>query len=467
MELLNGSFLKFDRQFPVYNFFFPAQGKTAKNIQIEDVYNGINELTDRALYFHIPFCETICTFCPFTRGKYTADEQIDIYVDALLMEIELKARAVDLKKVPVAAIFFGGGTPSLLKPKHIRQIGASIHNHFDLSRIREFSFEFEVKSVNKEVADAARDIGVTHARFGLQTLSEKWARLFTLTRSEQQIHSALEILKSTFPIQSFDLLYGMNGQKDEEVIQDLEGAVRLGTTNIDVYPIDNIMSQPKLHRLLENESDIRTSATRKLSMTILVNQVMRTSGFMPHNGHGYVRTAPSPDVVSREYDFVYHEAVYGYHTFDLMGFGTNAISSTIGHVITNTDSRSGYIKSISEGRIPFHISTHSSSLDYARPLVLRLPYHGQLSKEKVKWDMIPEEIMTRYVQLREAGLFSENETEITITQIGWFWYVNSMYYMMPKDQRTALNAVIHQQLKSGKRKVTSEEVAYRKVARGG
>src|SRR4051794_7991463 len=161
----------------------------------------------RALYFHIPFCDTICNFCPFTRGKYTDRGVIDAYFESLLLEIRMKADLADLKKVPIRAIFFGGGTPSLLNPDQIHRIGELIHNAFDLSDLKEFSFEIEVKSITRARADAMRAIGVTHPRFGLQTFSPKWRDMFELTASLSQLYDATSLLKTIFPFQTFDILY--------------------------------------------------------------------------------------------------------------------------------------------------------------------------------------------------------------------------------------------------------------------
>ena len=128
MQLLSGkSLVKFDRQFPIYNFFFPSRGKARAEKSFARVWEeAAPHVRSRALYFHIPFCDTICNFCPFTRGRYSSRAVIDEYVAALLADIRLKADLADLKQVPVSAIFFGGGTPSLLDPEQIASIGEAI-----------------------------------------------------------------------------------------------------------------------------------------------------------------------------------------------------------------------------------------------------------------------------------------------------------------------------------------------------
>ena len=462
MDLLPGkSLIKFDRQFPIYNFFFPSQGKARAHATVQQVWReAAPHVRSRALYFHIPFCDTICNFCPFTRGRYSNRVVIDEYVAMLLAEIRLKADLIDLKQVPISAIFFGGGTPSLLDPEQIARIGEAIRGAFDLSCLREFSFEVEVKSLTSERAHAMQEIGVTHPRFGLQTFSPKWRDLFDLTASLDQIHDAAALLKQQFRYQTFDILYGMNGQDEEELMADLQAAVALGTSNVDIYPIDNIVTQVGLHNKLAQAGATPTSAMRKFGMNVLVDQTMRHAGFMPHNGHGYHRTDATSEVVSDAYTFVYHEHVYGYHDHDLMGFGVNAISSTIGHVVTQTHSKKVYREAITEGRIPCEISMHDCLLDYARPIVLRLPYHGRVDMRQVRWDAAHPEVLDKLDRLKEEDLVTQDDASLSLTKLGWYWYVNVMYYLMPHADQLLMNGMVIEKLKDRGRRFTKRELLF-------
>lgn len=372
----------------------------------------------------------------------------------------MKAEVVDLKRVPISAIFFGGGTPSLLDPDQIHRIGELIHQTFDLSQLKEFSFEIEVKSLTRERAQAMRSIGVSHPRFGLQTFSPKWREMFDLTASLDQIRDATALLREVFPFQTFDILYGMSGQDEEELVADLESAVAMGTCNIDIYPIDNIMTQVGLHAKLAEAQLAPTSAMRKFSMNVLIDQFMRHSGFMPHNGHGYVRTAPTSEVVSDAYSFVYHEHVYGYHDLDLLGFGVNAVSSTKGHVITNTHSKKVYRERLAERAFPCTISQHDVTLDYSRPVILRLAYHGNLDKRLVHWDKVHPEVLAKLDHLKHESLIVEDDSQLSLTKLGWYWYVNVMYYLMPKEDQLIMNGMVVDKLKNPGRSFVKRELLY-------
>ncbi len=462
MNIKNNGLFKFDYQIPVYNFFFPSQGKCIIDKPVSDVIvNSNNDINSRALYFHIPFCETICTFCPFTKGGYKGETVINNYTDALIKEIELKANFVDYQAVPVRAIFFGGGTPSLLSPSNILKIGEAIHKHFKVASNCEFSFEIEIKSLTEEKVIAMKEIGVTHPRFGLQTFNQEWRKLFNLTSTYEHIKFAASILNANFKYVLFDILYGMNGQDEEEIIKDLEMAVSLGTSNIDIYPIDNVVTQVKLHKAIKNRGLGFTTATRKFSMNMLIDAYMRSKGFMPHNGHGYIRTPNvTSDIVTDEYSFVYHEHVYGYSDFDLHGFGVNAVTSIREHVITNFSNRNAYITAVNSEKMPANVSKHSPILDEIKPIILRLPYHGLVNKSLIKMDFVPKSIFSKLDILLSNDLIVENNDSWQLTKLGWYWYINIMFWLMPEEDQRILKAFIAEKLNETGRFIAKKELVY-------
>lgn len=463
MHLINNGFLKFDYQFPIYNFFFPNQ--TYKSIpgdkeSLEKILITANEFAiSRALYFHIPFCEKICTFCPFTKGLYKNQESIDQYVVALIKEIEYKAQLINYKDVPITAIFFGGGTPSLLSPKNIYDIGEAIHKHFDLTCLKEFSFEMHITSISQEVVTAIKDIGATHARFGFQTIDPTWRKLFNLDPSTELIDRAAELLVPNIEYVLCDILYGMNGQEEDMILRDIDKADSLGINNIDIYPINNIVTSSKLHRSIKDYTANITSATRKMSMRILADLHLRQKGFMPHNGHGYVKTDVTDKIVTDKYSFIYHEHVYGYSNYDLLGFGVNAISSVRGHIITNTAAREQYISTMSNGNYRCKVSQHDTLLDDMKPLILRLAYHGYVEKNKISSTIVPN-LLNKIKNLIKSGLVVEDEISYQLTKQGWYWYTNIMFYLMPEQEQLILKKIVHEELDKPGRFVSKKELIY-------
>ncbi len=465
MQLIDKGLIKFDYQFPLYNYFFPTQVggiyQSSKK-QLHEIMKVANcRARSRALYFHIPFCEAICSFCPFTRGLYKDAKAIDRYAKALIREIEYKAEIMDLKAVPVRAVFFGGGTPSLLSPLNIEEIGNALHRYFDLSALEEFSFEFNVTSVTEERARALAAIGVTHARFGLQTTDPEWRRLFNLDPDIGKVECAAERLNTHFGHVLCDILYGMNGSCEQQTLKDIDKAIMLGVTNVDIYPINNVATSVKLHKQIRSRFGESMPATRKLNMKLMLDEHLRQYGFVPYNGHGYVRMpGVAPELFTDKYSFIYHEHVYGYADHDLLGFGVGAISSVAGHVITNELSREKYTQRMAAGEHVCQISGHDPLLDVVKPLVVRLAYHGSIDKRLVELGQMPEPLIRRLDQLIRAGLVLEDSDFYRLTRLGWLWYSNIMFFLMPTSEQNVLKKMVYERLKAEGRDITEHELIY-------
>ena len=113
------------------------------------------------LYIHIPFCHARCGYCDFVTftGK---EDRIEQYVDDLCQEMQMYPAA------DIATIFFGGGTPSLLTPKHVSQILNAARAHHGVADDAEITMEANPESITLEKAKGWREAGVNRLSIGLQ-----------------------------------------------------------------------------------------------------------------------------------------------------------------------------------------------------------------------------------------------------------------------------------------------------------
>lgn len=269
----NESFIPFNFNMPIYNWFYPmSYSEISVDLDsIKTVFERSSDrVSNRSLYFHIPFCQDICSFCPFTREVLKDEAFLDRYVDALIKEIVLKAKYRYISEKPITSIFFGGGTPSILLPKHILRIGNAIKDNFDLSSLKEFSFEMNAKTVLPERVAAMREVGVTHGRMGVQTFNPEYRDMFKLSATLENIYYGAELLNKTFDYVCIDMLYGMHGQTAEDIIKDLRQARQLGTSHMDVYPINNGVIQKRLKEEYDKRNFKATSALNKYLFNVLI-----------------------------------------------------------------------------------------------------------------------------------------------------------------------------------------------------
>lgn len=441
----NESFIPFNFNMPIYNWFYPmSYSEISVDLDsIKTVFERSSDrVSNRSLYFHIPFCQDICSFCPFTREVLKDEAFLDRYVDALIKEIGLKAKYRYISEKPITSIFFGGGTPSILLPKHILRIGNAIKDNFDLSSLKEFSFEMNAKTVLPERVAAMREVGVTHGRMGVQTFNPEYRDMFKLSATLENIYYGAELLNKTFDYVCIDMLYGMHGQTAEDIIKDLRQARQLGTSHMDVYPINNGVIQKRLKEEYDKRNFKATSALNKYLFNVLIYDYLHSNEFVPHNGHGYYRSQSVANIngfVDNGYTFQYHESVYGYAGHEIVAFGTVGYSVFNEFLVSNQADIRKYISTIESGNLPIAgIATYPRELTEIKGLVLHLPYHGYVEKNKMDYRFVDDDLNRKIAELISLGMIGDNENTLNLTRIGWQNYVNLLFYLSPQREQNAL-----------------------------
>lgn len=471
MKLINEGLLCFDTFLPLYNWFYPVENHPVRYLLPRErmgVFDVLSEspVASRALYLHVPFCETICSFCPLNRGPIPNDELVEQYTQALLREIEIKGQYAFVRDVPIRAIFIGGGSPSVLNPDQINRIGRRVRDTFDCSEVAEFSVEMEVKSVTEERLQAFKEIGVTHPRFGVQTFDPVYREAFCLTATLDQVYAAAALLTEHFSFVCADILFGMNGQTEEQFFSDVRAACSLGLPTLDFFPINNLVTQTKLHQTFEELKLPPRSGLWKFCINVLLDEIMRHQGYMPHNGHGFVKVPPGKlnweDVVTDHYSFLYHKHVHGYPGWDVLGFGCGAVSMLRRYTAINVADRIRYINTLlSGGTLEFELREHSAAADASRGIIMHLPYHGYADKAAALLPDVHSSTLRSLQELVDAGLVIDQGDILTLSRAGRYWYMNLMYYLCPPEERAILDGFVKDRWHAPGRLMAESEVKWK------
>lgn len=133
--------LKFNRQLPFFNWYYPFDSESARLSASTQPFHSYSaeRAFRRAVYLHIPFCETICNFCPFTRGKWQSPTVLEDYISALIQEIEIRRTLIGTPRIDAIAV--GGGTPSVISANHIERLGECLNRNFLLHNLEELQFD--------------------------------------------------------------------------------------------------------------------------------------------------------------------------------------------------------------------------------------------------------------------------------------------------------------------------------------
>ncbi len=187
-----------------------------------------------ALYIHWPFCLAKCPYCDFNSH---VRERIDQTRFAAALRAELAWEAARLGRRPLASIFFGGGTPSLMAPDTVAGLIGDATRLFEPTPDMEITLEANPTSVEAGRLGAFAQAGVNRVSLGVQSLNEADLRLLGRQHSAAQAVAALEMARRIFPRVSFDLIYARPGQTMPAWRAELRQALTLAADHLSLYQL--------------------------------------------------------------------------------------------------------------------------------------------------------------------------------------------------------------------------------------
>lgn len=207
-----------------------------------------SECENLGLYVHIPFCKSICNFCPYCKVRFSED-LCEEYIDALIKEIHMVGCQQKGRK-KVTSLYFGGGTPALAA-RRIKKIIAAINEHFEITE--GIGLELHPDNVDVETLKVLKDAGVTKVSIGIQSFSEKFRKILgRKTIDTERMMSALS--EVSFETVSMDLIFALPEQTYEDLKADIDTAFSLGANHIAIYPfIDFTFTESPLKAMAKNE----------------------------------------------------------------------------------------------------------------------------------------------------------------------------------------------------------------------
>lgn len=188
------------------------------------------ECESLGLYVHIPFCKSICNFCPYCKVRYSA-KLCDQYIDSLIQEIHLVGGQYPGRK-KATSLYFGGGTPALAANR-IKEIIDALGEHFIITE--GIGLELHPDNVTVETLQTLKEAGVTKISIGIQSFSDKYQKI--LGRKTVDTAAMAEALAAVpFETVSMDFIFALPGQTFEDLRADIDAAFSLGANHIAIYP---------------------------------------------------------------------------------------------------------------------------------------------------------------------------------------------------------------------------------------
>jgi len=184
------------------------------------------------LYFHIPFCRKACRYCDF---HFTVSvHQKEAMINAMVKEIASTHN--NYVKQEFNTLYFGGGTPSVLDEKEIKQLLFAASEKFNLTKLEELTFEANPDDLNEDYLKMLKDNGFNRLSIGIQSFQEKDLELLRRSHTAKQAKQSIEkALKLGFKNLTIDLIYGIPGLDFNSWKNNLETLTDFEVNHISAY----------------------------------------------------------------------------------------------------------------------------------------------------------------------------------------------------------------------------------------
>lgn len=186
------------------------------------------------IYIHWPFCLSKCPYCDFYSSAKKCINEDDL-IESYCKDLEYYRRLNNDYRVQ--SIFFGGGTPSLIKPKNIEKIVDKVTSLWPVSQKIEISLEANPNSNHPEMFQDLKRAGINRLSLGVQALNETDLKFLGRTHTLKEALTAIETVIKTFNNHSIDLIYARPKQKLSTWQKELEQALHFGLKHISLYQL--------------------------------------------------------------------------------------------------------------------------------------------------------------------------------------------------------------------------------------
>lgn len=199
-----------------------------------------------ALYIHIPFCTTICSYCDFYKMVAKPNVKTE-YIKYLCDELTRS----NLLYQDVNTIYIGGGTPSSLDLNLLKQLFQTLESYVDLRSLIEFTIECNIEDIKSEFIQICKDYHINRFSIGVQSFQPAKLQILGRHANLLDVLAKLEMIRSIYSNNiniSLDLMYGIGDETLEDLNSDIDQVLLCQPDHISIYSLI-LEEKTKLHHL--------------------------------------------------------------------------------------------------------------------------------------------------------------------------------------------------------------------------
>lgn len=361
---------------------------------------------DLSIYVHWPWCLKKCPYCDF--NSHTTNRHLEErYIESVLADIEHQKKLVGDRNI--TSIFFGGGTPSLMKADYIERILHKIDGLFSIQSDTEITIEANPTSTTTSKIKDFKRAGINRISIGVQSFHDSYLKFLGREHNAKQAFATIEEALNHIDNVSFDLIYGLPEQKLTNWQADLEHAIKFGTKHLSAYQL-TIEKNTKFY------TDVKRQKWQPMCDDVQADFYDCTRETLTaHNFNHYEISNFSKS----GYDCVHNHKIWQYQDYIGVGAGAHGRHQTIDnqtYLTQNYRMPSTYIEHVKPVKHSFYRhETLTSHETWQEMLIMGLRIQKGVPIHLLERNNTTKQALMRFMQL---GMLYNNRGNIALTDHG-------------------------------------------------
>lgn len=379
-----------------------------------------------SLYFHIPFCDTVCFYCACNKVATKDRSRAQPYLEDVYREMTLQSALFDDGR-PVEQLHWGGGTPTFLSLDQMRELMGRTGEHFQLKTddTGEYSIEIDPREADPATVAVLRELGFNRMSLGVQDFDPRVQKAVNRIQSEEETLAVLQAARAEgFHGISIDLIYGLPFQSVDGFLRTLDRVIEASPDRLSVFNYAHLPTRFMPQRRI-SDADLPTPAEKLAILEATIHHL---------TGAGYVLIGmdhfakPDDPLARAQREGSLYRNFQGYATHaecDLVAMGVSAISQVGDSFSQNVKDIDTYRRILADGRLPLERGFVVNEDDKLRRAVItELICHFELDGDRIgaRFGIDFEEYFADELENLEPfiddGLLSVEGSQIRVLPVG-------------------------------------------------
>lgn len=381
-------------------------------------FDKFNHKDGISIYIHLPFCESLCTYCGCNKRITTNHSVEEEYLQTIIKEWNLYRKLMSEPPI-IRELHLGGGTPTFFSPLNLNRLLKAIFKNSIVHPNKEFSFEGHPNNTTKEHLQALYNLGFRRVSFGVQDNDPEVQRIINRLQPVENVKRVTEVAGEIgYSSVNYDLIYGLPLQNLERMRKTILQCIELKPDRIAFYSYAHVPWTSRGQRLFD-ENDL-PSTEEKMKLYQLGKELFTEHGYVDIGMDHFA--LPADDLYKAWQQGWLHRNFMGYTTQKtsmLLGLGVSSISDAGTAFAQNAKTLNEYYEAINKNETAVFRGYFLGEEDVAfRKYILNISCDGKTNFYAANLPALKEYSFPELEKLAADGLVEWNEEQVQVTELG-------------------------------------------------